>query len=251
MAARTFIVIYLICIVFTAGCQSSPGKKLPLQKNQSLNKETKESLNKENSLPVIRSSCANNCIPSLDKDINGQQDDEYLLTSNTYYNQMDLDSKKRQKLVSQKKVLSETQKNASMVAELIVYFVNAKQFSPSSLEQETELMEDRFKEDANAINRIKLAYLLSLSKWSPRNTKNIASLLNGVRQNSRADANYKALAEFLTSYINTQNDLRFRLQVERKHNKELKKQLDALTDIEMKINEREPIPNNSIEESDL
>lgn len=236
---RVIVFIFFTFIFLLSGCQSSVQ-----QVEKKISNEY--SLHSENDDVIIQGEKEVKTSPQ-------KKEKKHVTKNNTQNKTIDIVAPKNEIYQSKtvkhpEQATTAEQESADMVAKLIVYFINAKQFSELSLKQEIAVMEDKYKRDENPVTHIKLAYLLSLSKWSINSARKISNLLNSVRKNSGVHANYKALSDFLSSYINTQNDLQFRLGVERKQNKELQKQLDALTDIEMKINEREPIPNTSIEE---
>lgn len=141
----------------------------------------------------------------------------------------------------------DSQHDSDNILQLMQQFLAFNTFSEKQLIAEKRELESRCQQDGKPADCLLLAYLLSLSAANVENLNRAQALLNQVEKDSRAHVDHQILAKFLALHVEKADAQIQQRRKERRRRAELQKRLDALTDIETKINEREPIPNSSLD----
>jgi hypothetical protein len=134
---------------------------------------------------------------------------------------------------------SEEAKSAAAIVELSHYFNRLHEMSPEVLKNEISIAESAYKVEPLPVIGLSLAYLYTI-KLSLSNTKKSEKILVGLIKNSNVSESYRAFAQLLLHSVVAKSDQRRFFLTERRKNKKLERQLEALKNIELKINERQP-----------
>jgi len=134
---------------------------------------------------------------------------------------------------------TEESSSASTIVELSHYFNRLHQLSTEALKGEISVVENAYKAEPLPVVSLSLAYLYTV-KLSLNNTKKAEKILVGLIKNTAVHESYRAFAQLLLHSMAGEAAQRRLWIKERRKNKTLNQQLDALKDIELKINDRQP-----------
>lgn len=134
---------------------------------------------------------------------------------------------------------TEASSSAATIVELSHYFNRLHQLSTEALKGEISAVENAYKAEPLPVVSLSLAYLYTV-KLSLNNTKKAEKILVGLIKNTAVHESYRAFAQLLLHSMAGEAAQRRLWIKERRKNKTLNQQLDALKDIELKINDRQP-----------
>jgi hypothetical protein len=134
---------------------------------------------------------------------------------------------------------SEEARSAAAIVELSHYFNRLHEMSPEALKNEISLTKNAYKKEPLPVIGLSLAYQYTI-KLSLSNTKKSEKILVDLIKNNDVDESYRAFSQLLLHSMVAKSDQRRLFLKERRKNKTLKQQLEALKNIELKINERQP-----------
>ncbi len=129
--------------------------------------------------------------------------------------------------------------SAVAVAELSKYFIHSNTLSKKELKREIAITESAYTTDSHPSIALSLAYLLTINP-STEHLKKSKTLLNILIADDMTHENYRAFAQLLLLSITDHSTQRRLLRNATTTNKALNKQLEALKNIELKINDRQP-----------
>ncbi|MFT6102385.1 MAG: hypothetical protein ACJA2B_000827 [Candidatus Endobugula sp.] len=135
--------------------------------------------------------------------------------------------------------LMENINSAVAVAELSKYFIHSHTLSKKELKREIAITERAYTNDSHPSIALSFAYLLTINP-STKYLKRSKTLLNILIEDDITHENYRAFAQLLLLPITGHSTHRRLLRNATTTNKALNKQLEALKNIELKINERQP-----------
>jgi hypothetical protein len=128
--------------------------------------------------------------------------------------------------------------SALAVAELSKYFNHSRTLTKKELTREIAITEDAYTSEMHPSIALSLAYLLSI-KPSTKQIKRSTELLNVLIADDTKHENYRAFAQLLLHSISANSTHRRLLRNAKAKNNGLTKQLEALKNIELKINDRQ------------
>lgn len=134
---------------------------------------------------------------------------------------------------------SEQSKSATAIAELNKYFNSVQNLSRERLKHEISVTKSAYEIELHPAIGLSLAYLYTV-KPSIKSTRKAKNILKQLIGNKEVHENYRAFSQLLLRSV-VDGAIQRRLLIEaRRKNKALNQQLEALKDIELKINERKP-----------
>lgn len=126
---------------------------------------------------------------------------------------------------------------------------NTREMTPEEIRQTVEAWEKELKDDPSAGNHIKLALLLTAGNTPARDPKRARELLDGLLK-APLDTSDRELITILRQILDEQDQassaiskLKKQALQQSRRIKELEQQLQALTDIEQNIQQRDVLPD--------
>ena len=133
---------------------------------------------------------------------------------------------------------TEESRSAVTIVEISHYFNRLHHLSSEALKNEVSAAENAYKADPLPVVSLSLAYLYTV-KLSLNNTKKAEKILVGLIKNTAVHESYRAFSQLLLHSMAGEAAQRRLWIKERRKNKTLNQQLDALKNIELKINDRQ------------